>query len=56
MDCATKYQDDTRPCDAYLAALEKCVQETVVRLATGGGEGAAAAADAASSPTPAASA
>jgi hypothetical protein len=37
MDCAIKYQVDTRPCDAYLATLERCVQETVVKLARGGG-------------------
>ena len=36
MDCAIKYRIDTRPCDAYLATLERCVQETVVKLARGG--------------------
>jgi hypothetical protein len=39
MDCVTKYRIDTRPCDAYLATLERCVQETVVKLATNGGGG-----------------
>jgi hypothetical protein len=34
MDCVTKYRVDTRPCDSYLTTLERCVQETVVRLAT----------------------
>jgi hypothetical protein len=31
MVCAQKYYHDTRPCDAYLSVLEKCVQETIVR-------------------------
>jgi hypothetical protein len=39
MDCAIKYRVDTRPCDAYLATLERCVQETVVKLARRGTEG-----------------
>lgn len=30
VDCAHKYEFDPRPCDAYLAALERCVQDAVV--------------------------
>jgi len=29
VDCAQKYATDSRPCDAYFLALEKCVQDTV---------------------------
>lgn len=31
MDCIKKYAVDPRPCDAYLATLEKCVNETIVK-------------------------
>ena len=30
LDCHKKYSLDVRPCDAYLATLEKCVNEAVV--------------------------
>ena len=30
IDCSTKYALDTRPCDAYLAALEACVKDTII--------------------------
>ena len=32
LDCGKKYVQDTRPCDTYLAALERCVvNETIVK-------------------------
>lgn len=30
LDCTKKYLVDTRPCDAYLTALENCVNEAIV--------------------------
>jgi hypothetical protein len=30
MFCAQKYLQDTRPCDAYLAVLDKCVQNVIL--------------------------
>lgn len=30
MFCAQKYSHDTRPCDAYMAVLEKCVSEAIM--------------------------
>jgi hypothetical protein len=30
MFCQQKYADDSRPCNAYLSALEKCVNKTIV--------------------------
>lgn len=30
IDCSKKYSVDTRPCDAYLKALEVCVQNTIL--------------------------
>lgn len=34
LDCTKKYLHDTRPCDAYLTALEKCVNEAIVKGST----------------------
>uniref|UniRef100_A0A7S3LES1 Uncharacterized protein n=1 Tax=Amphora coffeiformis TaxID=265554 RepID=A0A7S3LES1_9STRA len=34
IDCQKKYALDSRPCDAYVDALERCVNETVVKKAT----------------------
>jgi exonuclease VII large subunit len=31
MDCVKKYAVDTRPCNAYMTALEMCVQEAIVK-------------------------
>lgn len=31
IDCQKKYALDSRPCDAYVDALERCVNETVVK-------------------------
>ena len=31
IDCQKKYALDSRPCDAYVDALEKCVNEAVIR-------------------------
>ena len=31
MFCAQKYVNDTRPCDAYLAVLERCVQDAIIQ-------------------------
>lgn len=33
IDCQTKYALDSRPCDAYVDALERCVKEAVVKQA-----------------------
>jgi len=30
IDCQTKYAADSRPCNAYLSALEQCVSKTVM--------------------------
>eukprot|EP00522_Entomoneis_paludosa_P010489 CAMPEP_0172447746 /NCGR_PEP_ID=MMETSP1065-20121228/6980_1 /TAXON_ID=265537 /ORGANISM="Amphiprora paludosa, Strain CCMP125" /LENGTH=165 /DNA_ID=CAMNT_0013199113 /DNA_START=35 /DNA_END=532 /DNA_ORIENTATION=+ len=32
LDCHKKYALDSRPCDAYLATLEKCVTEAIVKI------------------------
>ena len=34
MDCANKYSKDTRPCDAYMDILEKCVKDAIVNSTT----------------------
>ena len=34
IDCQKKYALDSRPCDAYVDALERCVNETVVKKVT----------------------
>lgn len=34
MDCAKKYSKDTRPCDAYMDILEKCVKDAIVNSTT----------------------
>lgn len=34
IDCQKKYALDSRPCDAYVDALERCVNETVLKKAT----------------------
>ena len=33
IDCQKKYALDSRPCDAYVDALERCVKEAVVKKA-----------------------
>ena len=34
MFCAQKYVNDARPCDAYLAVLERCVQDAIIHKPT----------------------
>lgn len=31
IDCAKKYVVDTRPCDAYMDALDRCVNQTILK-------------------------
>ena len=30
IDCSKKYSQDPRPCDVYMAALQRCVNETII--------------------------
>jgi hypothetical protein len=34
MDCSKKYVQDTRPCDAYVRALERCGNEAIIQKTT----------------------
>jgi hypothetical protein len=37
MDCQKKYAADSRPCNAYVEALEQCVKDTISKVASASG-------------------